>query len=58
MSGDGVVVRKRTLSKDSVRRFAVRSTLASARLERRTVPSGYVRSARVQQLLAKRQATS
>jgi hypothetical protein len=42
------------VSKEAVKRFAVRSTKASARLERRVVPAGYVRSERVKQFLADR----
>lgn len=49
-----VVVERRVVSKEAVKRSAVRSTKASARLERRTVPAGYVRSARVEQFLAER----
>jgi len=43
------------VTKDAVKRFAVRSTRASAQLERRAVPAGYVRSAQVEQILAERQ---
>lgn len=38
---------KQTVSADMRRRFATRSTKASARLERRVVPAGHVRSAKV-----------
>jgi len=37
-----------------VKRFAVGSTRASARLERRDVPAGFVRSQRVERFLAER----
>jgi hypothetical protein len=50
-----VIVKRHLVSKDAVKRFAVRSTRASAQLERRAVPVGYVRSAQVAQLLAERQ---
>jgi len=46
------------VTKEAVKRFAKRSTLASAALERRAVPAGYVRSARVVEVLARRQSKS
>lgn len=46
--------RRHIVGKEVVRRFAVRSTEASARLERRSVPAGFVRSARVERFLAER----
>lgn len=46
---------RRNISKLAVARFAERSTQASARLERREVPAGYVRSEKVEQFLAKKQ---
>lgn len=45
---------RRAVSKDAVSRFAARSTKASAALERRTVPDGFVRSAKVQKFLDER----
>ncbi len=48
--------RKRAVSKEAVRRFAVRSTKASADLERRSLPDGYVRSAKVERFLAARRS--
>jgi hypothetical protein len=48
------LVRKRTVTRETVKKFAVRSTRTSAQLERRAVPDGYVRSAQVEQFLAKR----
>lgn len=47
---------RRVVDKESVKRFAVQSTKASAQIERRSVPKGYVRSAKVEQFLAKRQS--
>jgi hypothetical protein len=47
--------KKRVVDKNAVKRFAARSTEASAQLERRSVPAGYVRSAKVEQFLAERQ---
>lgn len=44
----------RIVTKEVVKRFAVRSTKASAQLERRAVPAGYVRSERVERFLAER----
>jgi hypothetical protein len=49
-----VVVKRRVVAKDAVKRFAVRSTKASAQLERRALPAGYVRSAQVERILAER----
>jgi len=46
----------RQLRGEAVKRFAKQSTKASAALERRTVPVGYVRSTRVKKLLAERQS--
>lgn len=42
---------KQTVSATARRRFAKRSTKASARLERRVVPAGHVRSPKVKQFL-------
>jgi hypothetical protein len=49
---------KHSVSRDAIKRFAKRSTKASAALERRAVPAGYVRSARVEKLLARRSSKS
>ena len=46
----------RVVTKEVVKRFAVRSTKASAKLERRVVPASYVRSAQIKQFLAERQS--
>jgi hypothetical protein len=46
--------RVRDVTSEAVRRFAARSTRASARLERRVVPADYVRSAKVERFLAER----
>jgi len=49
-------VNRQMITRDSVKRAAVRSTKASAQLERRTVPSTFVRSERVERyLIARRQ---
>lgn len=48
--------RRRTVTGEAVKRFAAKSTEASARLERRVVPEGYVRSTKVEQFLAKRRS--
>lgn len=45
---------RRVVSKEAVKRSVVRSTKASAQLERRTVPAGFVRSERVERFLAHR----
>jgi hypothetical protein len=42
------------VNKEAVKRSAIRSTKASAKLEGRTVPAGYVRSERVERFLAER----
>lgn len=44
----------RVVNREAVTRSVVRSTKASAQLERRTVPTGFVRSPRVEQFLAER----
>jgi hypothetical protein len=49
------VDRHRVLAKDAVKRAAVRSTKASAKLENRVVPAGFVRSSSVERFLAARQ---
>jgi ribosomal protein L18E len=49
------VDRRRVLAKDAVKRAAVRSTKASAKLENRVVPAGFVRSSSVERFLAARQ---
>jgi len=49
-----VEIRDRVVTKEAVKRFAARSTRASAQLERRSLPDGYVRSAKVEQFLAER----
>ena len=43
---------RRVVKKEVVKRIAVRSAKASAKLENRTVPAGYVRSASVKKFLA------
>ncbi|WP_147264029.1 hypothetical protein [Desertihabitans brevis] len=48
------VMERRIVSKEAVKRSVVRSTKASAQLERRTVPAGFVRSERVERFLAER----
>ncbi|GAA2012872.1 hypothetical protein GCM10009739_26770 [Microbacterium ulmi] len=45
---------RRTVTKETVKQFAIRSTKESAELERRTVPAGHVRSERVERFLAER----
>ena len=45
---------RRNVSKEAVKRAVVRSTKASAQIERRSLPGGYVRSARVERFLAER----
>ena len=48
----GGAMRKSGVSAAARRRFAVRSTKASARLEQRVVPAGHVRSPKVDQFVA------
>ena len=48
------VAAARVVTKEVVKRFAVRSTKASAQLENRAVPAGYVRSAELERFLAER----
>jgi hypothetical protein len=51
-----VEIKRRVVTKEAVKRFAARSTRASAQLERRTLPVGYVRSAKVERFLAERRS--
>ncbi|MBX7434910.1 hypothetical protein JDV09_22840 [Mycobacterium sp. Y57] len=48
----------RSLAKDAVKRAAVRSTRASAKLENRIVPAGFIRSPSVSRFLAAREPRS
>lgn len=50
--------RRRVVKKDLVKRAAARSTKASAKLENREVPAGFVRSSSVKWFLAVRQTRS
>lgn len=50
------IVQRRAVDKVTVKQFAVRSTKASAKLERREVPAGFVRSAKAEQFLKQRQS--
>lgn len=52
--GRYTAAKKRVVPGELVRRFAARSTVASARLERRNLPEGHVRSKKVEQYLAER----
>ncbi len=45
---------RRLVDEEAVQRAVVRSTKASAQLERRTVPAGFVRSEGVERFLAER----
>lgn len=45
---------KREIDRAKVKRAATRATRASASLERRVVPNGYVRSEKAEQFLADR----
>jgi len=49
-----LVVPRHAVTKAVVKQIAVRSTKASAKLEDRTVPAGYVRSVAVKRFLAER----
>lgn len=48
-------VKKTSVKKAVVKKVAARATKASAKLENRAVPAGYVRPASVKRLLAERQ---
>jgi hypothetical protein len=48
------VKRRHVVTKDTVKRAAARSTKASAQLENRVIPAGFVRSSTVQRFLAAR----
>ncbi|BBZ49110.1 hypothetical protein MHEI_08270 [Mycobacterium heidelbergense] len=54
-SREVLVVPRHAVTKAVVKQIAVRSTKASAKLENRAVPAGYVRSAAVRRFLAERQ---
>ena len=45
---------RRNVSKEALKRAVARSTKASAQIARRSLPAGYVRSARVERFLAER----
>ena len=47
-------MQRRNVSKEAVKRAVARSTKASAQIERRSLPVGYVRSTRVERFLAER----
>lgn len=51
---DVQLMRQHIIDKAAVKKSVSQSTKASANLERRTVPEGFVRSERAQQYLAKR----
>ena len=48
------VSRRHVVTKDAVKRAAARSTKASAQLENRVIPGGFVRSSTVKRFLAAR----
>ena len=45
-------MKRRTVTKEAIKRFAEKSTAASARLERRVVPPDYRRPVEVERFLA------
>lgn len=49
-----VEIKGRVVTREAIKRFAARSTKASAQLERRVLPAGYVRSPKVERFLAER----
>jgi hypothetical protein len=49
-----MTVRRQTVSQEAIKRSVARSTKASARLESRVVPQGYVRSATIAKFIASR----
>ncbi|HEX7589397.1 MAG TPA: hypothetical protein VF362_00270 [Demequinaceae bacterium] len=49
-----MTVRRQTVSQEAIRRSVARSTKASARLESRVVPEGFVRSATASAYIAAR----
>jgi hypothetical protein len=53
-----LAVERRVVKKDAVKRPAARSTKASAKLENRQVPAGFVGSSSVKRFLAARQSRS
>ena len=50
----GELMKRRVVDKEAMKRAVVRATKASAELERRTVPTGFVRSECVERFLAER----
>jgi hypothetical protein len=55
-SAKNAVIKKTAVNKAVVKKVATRATKASAKLENREVPAGYVRPAAVKLLLAERQS--
>lgn len=49
-----MIVERRIVDRAAIKCAVARSTRASAELERRTVPNGFVRSERAERLLAER----
>lgn len=56
-SENGSIARRAVVKKAVVKKMAARATMASAKLENREVPAGYVRSALVTRFLAERQSS-
>ena len=51
-------MRRKNVTREALRRAALRSAKASAELERRGVPAGYVRSEKVERFLAARRQSA
>ena len=49
-----MIVERRVVDRAAIKRAVARSTRASAQLERRVVPNGFVRSERAERFLAER----
>jgi hypothetical protein len=51
-------MKRKNVTREALRRAALRSAKASAELERRGVPAGYVRSEKVERFLAARRQSA
>jgi len=51
-------MKRKDITREAIRRSSVRAAAASVAIENRTVPVGYVRTERVERLLAARKQTT
>jgi hypothetical protein len=55
---EGATMPRKNVSREALHRAALRSAKASAELERRSVPTGFVRSVKVERFLAARRQSA